>query len=189
MICLNDAIIIDPQQIQDAFYKFYSHLFYIKMDNKKRTHLGIAQSGPRIDQRQQNLLNLSFSNTEIKDAIWSIPDGKASKLDGFNIKFYKAYWEIVGPDVIAAVQDLFSTGKLLKAWNITSITLVPKVHFPSFPSDIRPILCCPVLYKCISKLICTWLKLVLRSLIDQAQGASVQSLASCLLLFSFEFDC
>lgn len=103
MICLNDAIIIDPQQIQDAFYKFYSHLFYIKMDNKKRTHLGIAQSGPRIDQRQQNLLNLSFSNTEIKDAIWSIPDGKASKLDGFNIKFYKAYWEIVGPDVIAAV--------------------------------------------------------------------------------------
>lgn len=44
---------------------------------------------------------------------------------------------------------------------------------PSHPGDYRPISCCNVLYKCISKLICSRLKLGLGYLIDQAQGAFV----------------
>ena len=79
----------------------------------------------------------------------------------------------MGPNVIAAIPNFFATGKLLKAWNISSVTLVPKVQCPLHPSDFRPISCCHVLYKCISKLICSSLKLVLGSLIDPAQGAFV----------------
>lgn len=86
LICFafNDAILTTPYQIQDAFYSFYSDLFCSKMGNKRNINLGIAQFGPRLNQSQQNLLNLSFSVAEIKDAIWSIPDGKAPRLDGFN---------------------------------------------------------------------------------------------------------
>lgn len=119
------------------------------------------------------MLNLSFSAEEIKNALWSIPDDKAPGLDGYNSKFFKVAWSIVGKDVVTSIQDFFATGKLLKSWNITSVTLVPKVPCRATPGDFRPISCCHVLYKCISKLICSRLSSVLGFLINQAQGAFV----------------
>lgn len=104
----------------------------------------------------------------------STPDDKALGLYGFNRKYYKADWEVLGDDIIKAVNQLFENGKMLNS-NITAITLIPKVRSPLYPGDFRPISCCHVLYKCISKLICSRLKLVLEYLIDQGQGAFVAS--------------
>ena len=92
--------------------------------------------------------------------MWSIPDGKAPGLDGYNSKFYKEAWSIVGEDVVAAIQSFFRNGKLLQAWSNTAITLVPKA-------------CCHTIYKCISKLVCSRLVVVRRHLISPNQGAFV----------------
>ena len=81
----------------------------------------------------------------------------------------------MGDDIIKAISQFFENGKMLKSWNNTTITLIPKVPNPLHPGDFRPISCCHVLYNCISKLICSKLKLVLDFLIDQAQGAFVAS--------------
>lgn len=69
--------------------------------------------------------------------------------------------------------EFFRTGKLLKAINATSITLIPKVKSPTHVSDYRPISCCSVIYKCITKLLCEKLRLVLPSLVSETQGAFV----------------
>ena len=129
-------------------------------------NVNIAHNGPILSSLQGKLLDLTFSDDEIKNALWSIPNEKASGLDGFNSKFYKAFWSIVGNDVISAIKLFFLTGKMLKSWNTNTITLIPKVQCPSHPRDFRPISCCHVLYKCISKLICSRLKLVLGDLIN-----------------------
>lgn len=44
---------------------------------------------------------------DIKLALWSIPNEKAPGLDGFNGRFYKSSWEIVGPDVVRAISHFF----------------------------------------------------------------------------------
>ena len=94
-------------------------------------------------------------------------------MDGFNSKFYKASWDVVGDDVVTVINQFFRTGKMACSWHITTITLIPKVKFPSNPGEFRSISCCHVIYNCISKLICSKLKLVLGSIIDQAQGVFV----------------
>lgn len=52
-----------------------------------------------------------------------------------------------------AIQDFFTKGKLLQEWNQTLIALIPKVSIPTCINDYRPISCCNVLFKCISKIV------------------------------------
>lgn len=90
-----------------------------------------------------------FSDNEIKIALWSIPDEKAPDLNGFNRCFYKAARSVVGNDVISAIKSFFLSGQMLRKWNTTTITLIPKVKCPSHPRDFHLISCCHVLYNCI----------------------------------------
>nr|GEW50681.1 hypothetical protein [Tanacetum cinerariifolium] len=90
-------------------------------------------------------------------------------------KFFKDSWSVVGDDVCKAVRDFFSNGKLLKEINATVISLVPKVAASAKVSDYRPIACCNVVYKIISKVICNGLKGVLGFLVDDNQSAFIPS--------------
>jgi len=59
----------------------------------------------------------------------------------------------VGFDVIAAIRDLFRTGKLLKKINNTFIVLVPKKPNPMRLANFRPISLCTTIYKLCTKLL------------------------------------
>ncbi|XP_044497608.1 uncharacterized protein LOC123219676 [Mangifera indica] len=72
-----------------------------------------------------------------------------------------------------AVQHFFSSGHLLKEVNCTILALVPKVANASRCMEYRPIACCNIIYKCISKILANRLKAILPSFIDKAQGAFV----------------
>jgi hypothetical protein len=73
--------------------------------------------------------------------------------DGFLGSFYHKAWSVVGACVEDAVLELFGSGQLLKEVNSTIITLVPKKRNPSSMGEYRPISCCNVIYKCITKVL------------------------------------
>lgn len=81
------------------------------------------------------------------------------------MEFYKSSWHIVGEDVVAAVQNIFSTGLLLKEVSATILTLVPKKVNASVMGDFKPIACCNVLSKCITKILPNTMLLFLDPLI------------------------
>ncbi|XP_052199142.1 uncharacterized protein LOC127806110 [Diospyros lotus] len=58
----------------------------------------------RLDQDQWAGLIAEVSAEEVKAALFSMGDDKAPEPDGFTSKFYKKSWEIVGVDVVKAVQ-------------------------------------------------------------------------------------
>ncbi|KAL0278057.1 UNVERIFIED_CONTAM: polyprotein [Sesamum radiatum] len=80
---------------------------------------------------------------------------------------------LVAPAMFQAVGEFFRTGKMLKQINTTLISLIPKVSLPRYVSDYRPIACCNVLYKSITKIIVKRLQQVLPLLIDYSQNAFV----------------
>ncbi|KAH1065548.1 hypothetical protein J1N35_030535 [Gossypium stocksii] len=69
----------------------------------------------------------------------------------------KAYFlktrNIVGDDVTAAVLEFFQVNNLLPAFNSTLVALVPKKLNSSCMKDFRPISCCSVIYKCITRIL------------------------------------
>ncbi|XP_059663891.1 uncharacterized protein LOC132309616 [Cornus florida] len=113
------------------------------------------------------------TDVEIMNCMFSIKSKKSPGLDGYNSFFFKKAWSIVGRDVTLAIRDFFQFGKIFKQVNATYLALIPKVPNPSSPSEYRPITCCSVLYKCISKLIVNKLKPIMPTLIDKAQNAFV----------------
>ncbi|KAJ0745065.1 putative RNA-directed DNA polymerase [Helianthus annuus] len=110
---------------------------------------------------------------EVKSAMFSIGENKAPGPDGYTSAFFKHAWDIVGDEISTAILEFFDNGKLLKQLNHTILALIPKVETPDSVIDYRPISCCNVLYKCISKIITDRLKGSLGDLVSINHSAFV----------------
>ena len=116
---------------------------------------------------------LHITTTDIDTAVKSIDVSKAPGIDGFNSFFFRETWDLVKHDVYEAVLHFFDTEVLVNQWNCSSLTLVPKVQNPSYVKDYRPIACCSVLYKIISKIITMRLADVVGDVVNDAQAGFV----------------
>ena len=81
----------------------------------------------------------------------------------------------MGGDFTAAVKEFFSSGQILRQINHSALALIPKFKDADKVEDFRPIACCNVIYKVISKIIALRLAPALISVIDPAQAAYVQN--------------
>lgn len=73
-----------------------------------------------------------------------------------------------------AVEEFFISGKMLKEWNHAFIALIPKYSHENLVTDYRPISCCNVFYKIISKIIANRLRLIIGDIVDPAQTAFIK---------------
>jgi len=109
---------------------------------------------------------------------------KAAGPDGFSTGFYQKAWSVIGDDFCEAILEFFIHGKLLKEVNSTILTLIPKKKNASSMGDYRPIACCNVVYKCITKTLAKRLMQGLDEVIRSNQGAFIpkRSIAENILL-------
>jgi hypothetical protein len=120
---------------------------------------------------------------EIKDVMFSLKNNKAPSSDGFNAGFFKRIWHIVREDVINVVNAFFQARRMLKKMNATTISLIPKVANPTRLTDFRPISCCNIVYKCITKSLADIIKVVLPFLVGPYQAALYQDGESATTFF------
>ena len=115
----------------------------------------------------------SVSLEEIKVSMFAINGDKSPGPDGFTTHFYKHAWAIVGNDVVNAILDYFQTSRMIPTFNATSVALVPKCLNPSQIKDYRPISCCTIIYKCITRILATRMKKFMSLLVNPNQSAFV----------------
>ncbi|XP_021991415.1 uncharacterized protein LOC110888183 [Helianthus annuus] len=129
-----------------------------------------------VNVLQQNVAETmvrQVTDDEVKQAMFSISENKAPGPDGYTSAFFKNAWDVVGGEVTKAVCDFFNNGQILKQINHTILALVPKMDTPNTVLDYRPISCCNVIYKCISKIITNRVKGCLGTLVNINQSAFV----------------
>lgn len=116
---------------------------------------------------------------EITRTVFSMPRNKAPGPDGFSVEFFWEAWPVVKESVVAAVQEFFSTGHLLRKFNTTAITLIPKETGADRLSLFRPVSCCNTIYKIITRLISRKLKLFISEAVQRNQVGFIKGRLLC----------
>ncbi|XP_074299896.1 uncharacterized protein LOC141631074 [Silene latifolia] len=112
----------------------------------------ISQGAVVTPSDRQSLIR-EISPTEIRDALFSMDSNSSPGIDGFSAGFFKLAWQIIAKDFCKAVNQFFSSSKMSKQANSTVISLIPKKAIPTTVTDYRPISCCTVFYKTVSKVL------------------------------------
>ncbi|KAL0294292.1 UNVERIFIED_CONTAM: hypothetical protein Sradi_6894300 [Sesamum radiatum] len=167
-------VLTEADQVANEFLSYYETLLGGVRHNR---YLNLDFLQPylkhTLSPEEAAELILPISSGEIKEAFFDISDDSAPGPDGYTSAFFKAAWTEIGEEVCAAVKEFFVSGRLLKQINATVLVLIPKLQMPTRVSEFRPIACCNVLYKAISKILVKRMQKVLNSLIDYSQTAFV----------------
>lgn len=165
--------LVDDCGIKQEVLNFYKKLLGTPALISRAVDIDIERRGKLLTASQRVVLVQPVTSSEVYSALLSIGDDKAPGIDGYSAKFFKAAWSVVGHDVTVAVKNFFRIGKMLKSINVTLITLLPKHHNASHIKDYRPIACCTMLYKLISKILTCRMSRVMSCLVGEEQAAFV----------------
>lgn len=124
-----------------------------KASSRSKAAEAFIKNGHVLTTEQKVDVMKLFERKGVKATMFQIDSNKNPSPDDYGNGFFKSAWPIIGEEITDAVLELFNNGKLLKQLNATSIALIPKLSNPKYAIQFRPISCCNVLYKCISKLL------------------------------------
>lgn len=126
----------------------------------------MIRKGPLLSTCKAEGLILKVTDDEINHGLMQIHSSKAPAIDGWNDAFFKQVWPNIKADISNAIKLFFETSKFDRRINLTSITLIPKVSNVDQVKLCRPISCCNVLYKLISKVLNNRLRRVVGDIIN-----------------------
>lgn len=152
-------ILIDEADIIKEATNYYQQLLQIELEGCLEVSDFVSSL---VDYRcseleSQELVKL-VSEEAIRKVLFAMLANKNLGPDGYTIEFYRAVWPVVRHNFVISVQSFFSFGLMPKSVNATRSSLIPKTENASKLKYLRPILCCNLLYKVISKIIGNWLK-------------------------------
>lgn len=158
------------EEMYGELLSFYGNLLGTWREAHGFDAMGI-NSRPKVSSTKAAFLVDRFTKEDIKDALFDIGNDKS--LDGYTSYFFKKAWNLVRDEFCVAVTKFFNIGHLLRKTS-SIIALIPKTEHASTVGDFRPISCCNVFYKVITKLLEARPGDILPTIIDKAKLAFVK---------------
>ncbi|KAL0299864.1 UNVERIFIED_CONTAM: hypothetical protein Sangu_3150300 [Sesamum angustifolium] len=113
---------------EDVVNEFVSYYQRLLGGDRRREFIDLRYLRPWarhvLTQEESQALVQSVTREEIKDAFFDIAEDKAPGPDGYSSGFYKAAWPIIGEEMIKAILEFFTTGRLLKQIIVQRLRLV-----------------------------------------------------------------
>ncbi|XP_071731598.1 uncharacterized protein [Rutidosis leptorrhynchoides] len=167
-LLINGVWCEDPLAIKDEAYSHFKSRF--EESPGFRPSL-IDLSYPTLSPDEANDLETPILESEVLEAIHDCGSSKAPGPDGFNLRFFKKFWDIIKEDVLNAISWFWEKGEFSKGCNASFVTLSPKKSDPITLSDYRPISLISSYYKIVAKILSNRLRKVIPKLIGSEQSA------------------
>jgi hypothetical protein len=159
----------NPADVKKEAQKFFHDRF--KEPWKKRPPF-VCSELKKLSESESDFLVEHFTRMEVKGAVDNCRNDRAPGPDGFNFRFIKRFWDILGEDFYRVLTNFYDSGRI-SPWCASSfITLIPKCPEVMAFNDFRPINLIGCISKVISKVLANRLKVVIGSVISEEQSAS-----------------
>lgn len=106
-----------------------------------------------INEDEACELYLPVTEKELKSILTLFKKDKCPGPDDWTVEFYLHFFDLVKDDLLALVEDVRISGRMVGSLNSTFLALIPKPNNPQTFGDYRPISLCNVVYKVISKVL------------------------------------
>ena len=145
--------------------------FYRKGPRNKWERTG--EGAASLSVGQQERLTRLFTEEEVKAAIQGLNGEGVLGPDGILVFFYQHRWDLIGPEVMATIEDFCIGMCNMDSLNKALLVHIPKCHAAEQVGDFRPIALSNSLYLIIAKALANRLREVINSLVRPAQTAFI----------------
>ena len=127
----------DPQELRAIATDFYRNLLSTETSSPMSEALRQkvwATISTNVTSEMNHILDAPFGMDEIMLALTAIPTYLCPGLDGLPSSFFLKYWEVIGVDILSAIQAMYDSGDMPDSVSEGLIFLIPKGSGPS--SDV-----------------------------------------------------
>ncbi|KAK3528702.1 hypothetical protein QTP70_009955 [Hemibagrus guttatus] len=126
--CLHSAVgqeLTDLLQMKRAV-DFFSELYVSEYSRDPSVEQQFLSGLTQVPQELNEALEHQLTSQELEAALQEMANGKAPGIDGLPVEFYKAFWSILGEDLLSVINDSMARGTLPVSCRRAVLTLLPK---------------------------------------------------------------
>nr|XP_051201554.1 uncharacterized protein LOC127315064 [Lolium perenne] len=171
----DSGIITDERELQAHIYDFYRGLMGAQAAPSFLTlSPSIWHSIRRVSEGDNDSLMLTFSGEEMDTVLASMKTDTAPGPDGFPVFFFKEFWQLAKP-LILAIANGFALGRVYIArLNMGVLSLIPKVPGANDIRQFRPIALINIIFKFVAKAYAIRLSPIAHRTISLTQSAFIR---------------
>ncbi|KAK3516433.1 hypothetical protein QTP70_012487, partial [Hemibagrus guttatus] len=121
-------LLSEPTEIHKQTVSFYSKLYSSEWSGAQVVEDSFLVGLPKLSEQAARELDRELSLEELHEALQRMENGRASGIDGLLAEFYKAFWAVIGQDVLDVLRDSIQREHVkgrLSRWK----RLVPKMSY------------------------------------------------------------
>ncbi|CAM2106593.1 unnamed protein product [Caretta caretta] len=174
LLAEDGAPLTDPVEMCGRACDFYTSLFSPDSTDPGACRV-LWEELPMVSVGDRDRLELPLTLAEFSEALCRMPTNKSPGMDGLTVEFYRAFWDILGPDLATVWAESLQGGILPLSCRPAARTLLPKKGDLCDLRNWRPVSLLTTDYKIVVKAISLRLGSVMADVIHPDQTYTVPS--------------
>ncbi|CAM4659065.1 unnamed protein product [Lepidochelys kempii] len=114
-----------PEEMCGRARDFYTRLFSPDPTDPDACEV-LWEELPTVSVGDRDRLELPLTLAEFSEALRRMPTNKSPGMDGLTVEFYRAFWDILGPDLVTVWAESLQSGVLPLSCRQAVLALLPK---------------------------------------------------------------
>lgn len=163
------SLLTETTDIRRRATAFYTDLYTSEFEEQQCLSDMFLNDLPNLKKDSADMLDKPLALEELQAAVGGMQNGRTPGIDGLPVEFYKAFWSVIGQDLLGMLNASITDGKLPLSCRRAVLTLVPKKGDLTDIGQWRPLSLLCIDCRIFSKVLATRLKKVMEEVIHVDQ--------------------